>query len=50
MFFFEDPDEGGWFPAKVIAKNSNGSFRIDFTQFEDSECDLEREHIRPLEL
>lgn len=48
--FFDDPDEGGWFPAKVIAKNSNGSFRIDFTQFEDSECDLEREHIRPLEL
>jgi superfamily II DNA/RNA helicase len=44
--YFDDPDEGGWFPAKVTSKNGDGTYKVDFIEFDDDEADVKLEHIR----
>ena len=49
FFFLQDPEEGGWFPAKVLSKNGDGTYKVDFVEFEDETCDVKREHIKEAE-
>merc|ERR1712118_304124 len=47
--YWKGEEDEGWYPAKIDAQNSEGSYHVTF---EDSwgSCTIENDHIRPMSI
>jgi hypothetical protein len=49
--YYEDDEEADWYPVKVLAKNVDGTYKVEFWEFEEDNIvnvteDKLRSHVK----